>query len=75
MPCSFCDTRRQVERALHDGAQQRLIVLSITLGQLAGCLSADVDAHALLATARDQLSTSLEELREVAEGLRSAGQG
>jgi signal transduction histidine kinase len=70
MPCSLCDTRRQVERDLHDGAQQRLIVVSITLGQLAGCLSAGADARALLATARGELSTSLAELRDVAEGLR-----
>ena len=65
--------RRRLERNLHDGAQQRLVALSIALGFAETKL--DTDPHkaaALLAAAREELTVALEELREIARGLHPA---
>jgi signal transduction histidine kinase len=66
--------RRGLERDLHDGAQQRLIALSIGLRLLArsaaGGLSASEDA--LIEEAAGELRLALEDLREVAHGIYPA---
>jgi PAS domain S-box-containing protein len=65
--------RRRLERNLHDGAQQRLVSLALTL-RLARA-RADEDpaaASALLAGAGDELDEALKELRELAHGLHPA---
>jgi signal transduction histidine kinase len=64
--------RQRLERNLHDGAQQRLIALSLDLRLLEQRLGDDPDARAQLDQARQEISQSLEELREVAHGLHPA---
>jgi signal transduction histidine kinase len=64
--------RQRLERNLHDGAQQRLVALSLELSLLEERLDGDPDATARLAVARDEIASSLEELREVARGLHPA---
>jgi signal transduction histidine kinase len=62
--------RRQLERDLHDGAQQRLLTLSIAVRlarrQLGG---SDPALEHELAAAEDELGVALAELRELAHGL------
>ncbi|MDQ3778495.1 MAG: histidine kinase, partial [Actinomycetota bacterium] len=64
--------RRRLERNLHDGAQQRLIALSLELRRLEGRLVDDPDARRRLDEAQREISLSLEELRDVARGLHPA---
>jgi signal transduction histidine kinase len=65
--------RRRLERNLHDGAQQRLVALSVALGLAETKLSTDPQgAAAVLASAREELATGLAELREIARGLHPA---
>jgi signal transduction histidine kinase len=67
------EARRRLERNLHDGAQQRLVALSVALGLVETKLAADPDAAAaLLASAREELASGLDELREIARGLHPA---
>ena len=62
--------RRRLERNLHDGAQQRLAALSLSLRLAESRLTSDVDQAAeILVTARSELAQALEELRELARGL------
>jgi signal transduction histidine kinase len=63
--------RKRLERNLHDGAQQRLIALSLELGLLED-LQADPETRSRLDLARREIATSLEELRDVARGLHPA---
>ncbi|HEU4450670.1 MAG TPA: histidine kinase [Gaiellaceae bacterium] len=64
--------RQRLERDLHDGAQQRLISLSLDLSRLEDRLGADPDARTSLDEARREIATSLEELRAVARGIHPA---
>jgi signal transduction histidine kinase len=64
--------RQRLERNLHDGAQQRLIALSLELSLLEQRLSGDPDARARLDQARGEIARSLEELRDVASGIHPA---
>jgi signal transduction histidine kinase len=64
--------RRRLERDLHDGAQQRLVALSLELGMLQTRLREDPDAHSAVVQARSELNRSLEELRELARGIHPA---
>jgi signal transduction histidine kinase len=66
--------RRRLERDLHDGAQQRLVALSLQLGLAQRRLQDgdDRSAGALLDAARDELGRALEELRELARGIHPA---
>jgi signal transduction histidine kinase len=64
--------RQRLERNLHDGAQQRLIALSLELSRLQGSLAGEPDARARLADARREIALSLEELRDVARGIHPA---
>ncbi|MDX6539532.1 MAG: hypothetical protein QOI71_1142, partial [Gaiellales bacterium] len=59
--------RRRIERNLHDGAQQRLVTLSLALGIAAG---RDGGAGSdVLARARDEVDGAIAELRELARGI------
>ncbi len=63
--------RRRVERDLHDGAQQRLVALSMELGRIRGAAAGTSDpamSQALGGIAAD-LETAIEELRELARGI------
>jgi signal transduction histidine kinase len=64
--------RRKLERDLHDGAQQRLVSISIVLRVVAGKLPADAPEARLLQSAREELTASLEELRGIARGIHPA---
>jgi PAS domain S-box-containing protein len=65
--------RRRLERNLHDGAQQRLVTLSLSLRLALGKLDSDpASARAALADANDELAVALDELRELARGLHPA---
>jgi signal transduction histidine kinase len=65
--------RRKLERNLHDGAQQRLVAVSISLRlALAKLPGATDEARSLLASAADELTYALDELRELARGIHPA---
>jgi signal transduction histidine kinase len=64
--------RQRLERDLHDGAQQRLIALSLELGRLGRSLGHDPDARGRVARARREVAMSLEEVRAVAHGIHPA---
>jgi PAS domain S-box-containing protein len=65
--------RRRLERNLHDGAQQRLVSLSLALRLAkARMLKDPAGAEELLAAAGDELNQALEELRELARGIHPA---
>jgi signal transduction histidine kinase len=64
--------RQRLERNLHDGAQQRLIALSLELGLVEEGLKGDDEARRRLDRARREIATSLEELRDVARGIHPA---
>jgi signal transduction histidine kinase len=65
--------RRRLERNLHDGAQQRLVSLSLQLRLAQRAVEKDPSAAAgMLAEAADELNRALEELRELARGLHPA---
>jgi signal transduction histidine kinase len=62
-------SRRRIERDLHDGAQQRLVSLALSLRLLASSLELDSAASRELAVAGAELEAALEELRELARGI------
>jgi PAS domain S-box-containing protein len=62
--------RRRLERNLHDGAQQRLVALSLLLKQCGRRLEGD--ALDDLRRAEAELAGALEELRELARGIHPA---
>ncbi len=67
------EARRALERNLHDGAQQRLVALSVALRLVESKLGADDETAAeILAGARTELGLALEELRELARGIHPA---
>ena len=61
--------RRKIVRNLHDGAQQRLSALAVHLRLAADDPPAPEAQTALIARTGDELSTAIEELRELAHGL------
>jgi len=67
------EARRRVERDLHDGAQQRIVVLALKAGMLAqsqAARTAGLDAD--LRSFAVDLNEVLEELRTIASGLHPA---
>jgi PAS domain S-box-containing protein len=65
--------RRRLERNLHDGAQQRLVSLSLALRLAQAKLQSDPEeATKLLNGASEELAQALEELRELARGIHPA---
>ena len=65
--------RRRLERNLHDGAQQRLVTLALSLRLALAKLDSDpAAARTMLAGAGDELALALDELRELARGLHPA---
>lgn len=64
------DARRKLERNLHDGAQQRLVAVSLTLRvAMAKLPAAPDDALDVLRNATDELTHAIDELRELARGI------
>jgi signal transduction histidine kinase len=67
------EERRRVERDLHDGAQQRLVSLALTLRLARSKLDDDpAGAAQLLAASSDELEGATAELRELARGIHPA---
>jgi signal transduction histidine kinase len=68
------ETRRRLERDLHDGAQQRLVTLSLDLrmARARADASGDVELTTRIVAAEQELGRSLTELRELARGIHPA---
>ncbi|HET9737422.1 MAG TPA: sensor histidine kinase [Solirubrobacteraceae bacterium] len=65
--------RRRIERDLHDGAQQRMVSVAVTLGLAEAQLEKD-PSHAgrLISEAREEAQLAVKELRELARGIHPA---
>ncbi len=61
--------RRQIERDLHDGAQQQLVALAVELRLLRGRVAENHDALELIDRIDAKLAAALDELRELARGI------
>jgi signal transduction histidine kinase len=65
--------RRRLERDLHDGAQQRLVTLSLALGMARDrAAGADPELGSLIESASKEAREALTELRELARGIHPA---
>ena len=65
--------RRQIERDLHDGAQQRLLSLGMELGMALEKFDSDPDAaRGLVGDAHAELQRAIAELRNLARGIHPA---
>jgi signal transduction histidine kinase len=64
--------RRRIERDLHDGAQQRLVALSLKLGMARKRLDGQDGAAELVAEAHEEAKLAIEELRDLARGIHPA---
>lgn len=60
---------RQVERDLHDGAQSRLVALSMQLGRAEAKLGQGQEATALVRSAREQAGLAIADLRSLVKGI------
>jgi signal transduction histidine kinase len=63
--------RSRIERNLHDGAQQRLVALAMTLGAIEAA-NPDPAVQETIARCRRDVSAALQELRELARGIHPA---
>lgn len=62
--------RRRIERDLHDGAQQRLVAMTMELGRAKAKLDDDPNAaRELLDSAHDHAKAAMQELRDLARGI------
>ena len=67
------ETRRRIERDLHDGIQQRLVSLGLELRAAQATVPAQLDElEGALARAAEGLTSVLGELREISHGLHPA---
>jgi signal transduction histidine kinase len=67
------EERRRIERDLHDGAQQRLVAMSLTLRLAQSRIETDpAGAAELVAQAREEAQLAIDELRELARGIHPA---
>jgi signal transduction histidine kinase len=66
------ETRRQIERDLHDGAQQRLVSLALELRAAQATLRPDRELEGQLARIAEGLARAVDELREMARGIHPA---
>ena len=65
--------RRRIERDLHDGAQQRLVAVALTLGLAESHLESDpAKAARLIAEAREEAQLAIKDLRDLAHGIHPA---
>lgn len=60
---------RQVERDLHDGAQSRLVALSMRLARAEAMLDDQPDARKLVSEAKAEAGEAIVELRDLARGI------
>jgi signal transduction histidine kinase len=66
------ETRRQLERDLHDGVQQRLVVLGLTLQELEDAMPANEELQPQFARVTSELDGALDDLVEIARGIHPA---
>jgi signal transduction histidine kinase len=67
------DERRRIERDLHDGAQQRMVSVAVTLGLAEQRIASDPEGAAqLIAEAREEAQLAVKEIRELARGIHPA---
>ena len=66
------DARRQIERDLHDGAQQQLVSLALDLRLLRAQLRHEPELADTVQELADKLAAALAELRELARGIHPA---
>jgi signal transduction histidine kinase len=67
------EERRRIERDLHDGAQQRMVSVAITLGLAKAQIERDpTEAARLIAEAHEEAQLAVKELRELARGIHPA---
>jgi signal transduction histidine kinase len=67
------DARRRIERDLHDGTQQRLVALGLTLRLAQATVPADqLRLQIQIGRVADELTEATEELREIARGIHPA---
>ena len=65
--------RSRIERDLHDGAQQRMVAVAVTLGLAEAQFATNPDnAVRLIAQAREEAQLAVKELRELARGIHPA---
>jgi signal transduction histidine kinase len=60
---------RRIERDLHDGAQARLVALSLQLGRAEARLDDRPEVAALVRSARGEASAAIAELRDLSRGI------
>ena len=66
-------TRRRIERDLHDGVQQRLVSLALDQRQAAALVPAELsELRAQLSRVADGLAGAMEELQEISRGIHPA---
>jgi signal transduction histidine kinase len=64
------DTRRRIERDLHDGTQQRLVTLGLEMRLAQSTVPAELpELHTQIGKMADGLTGAVEELREIARGI------
>jgi GAF domain-containing protein len=67
------DARRHIERDLHDGTQQRLVAISLTLRLAQATVPPGLtELQDQLGRVADELTEAIEELREIARGIHPA---
>ena len=64
------ETRRRIERDLHDGVQQRLVIQALMLSGIRDRVPAD--ARAEVDEVRDELAATRQELRDLCQGVHPA---
>jgi signal transduction histidine kinase len=65
--------RRRIERDLHDGAQQRMVAVAVTLGLAQAQMASNPEAATkLIEQAREEAQLAVKELRELARGIHPA---
>jgi signal transduction histidine kinase len=64
------ETRRRIERDLHDGAQQRLVTLGVALRRAEGKIPAGLDTlRSEVTRISEGLTTAVEDVRELSRGI------
>jgi signal transduction histidine kinase len=67
------ETRRRLQRDLHDGAQQRLVSLALEVRAAEAITPHELhELHAQLAAIRQGLTGALDDLREISQGIHPA---
>jgi signal transduction histidine kinase len=64
------ETRRRIERDLHDGVQQRLVTQALLLSGIRDRVPADVRAE--VDRVRDEMAATRQELRDISQGVHPA---